>query len=142
MLSRLTFLFFLASVLPSAAALPSDPWHRAFSPRTATVLEMAQKEMPLPVIAVATRPLSDGKREFIVKMSTSGLRWAKEPVLTVSFEIVDETVSIEQALRDASAFTREFISAAQNDPTHKEVNWEPIEDLASQTRITDTPNAD
>ena len=77
---------------------------------------MAQKEMPLPVLKVVTWPLSEGKRQIAIEMSTAGFAWAKKPVMNVMFQAKDESLDdLEQALHGASAAAREFIEAAKND---------------------------
>jgi len=138
---RLSTFFFLFSFLPAVASAPPDSWRQTSLSRAAEILLLARDEMPLPVVAIETRANSNGKLEFVVKMSAAGLPWAKEPVLSVSFEIPDEGISIEEALQKLSSFAREYIAAREKAPL-KELSSDRIADESSSSPITDESNAE
>ena len=124
MLSRLCGLIFLSFIFPAMASVPSAPQQQAIPLRAKTVFQLAQKEMPLPVIQVVTWPLGEGKRKFVIEMSTAGLAWAKKPLCHVTFYKHDEEGGdLEQALHQASAFAKAFIEAAKNNPTLQTARW-------------------
>jgi len=124
MLLRLSRLIFLASIFPIIASAPSTPWQRIISPQEKTVFQLAQKEMPLPVVRVMTWRLGEGKRRIMVEMSTAGLEWAKKPVCHVMFQTSnDDREDLEQALQQASAFAKSFIEAAKNNPALQTARW-------------------
>ena len=89
------------------------------------IFQIVQKEMPLPVVKVSTLPLSEGKRQFVIEMSTEEIASAKPPLtMHIAFQVRDEAAGeVEQALRQASAAVKEFIEAAKKDSTLKEVHW-------------------
>jgi hypothetical protein len=113
MFMRLSVLIFFACMAPALASAPPDLKQRAFSLNAALVFNLAKKEMPLPVIAVAALQ-NQGKLQFIIKMSTARLSWAKEPVIRITFEITDD-IDIENAMHDASILAKAFITAAERD---------------------------
>ena len=124
MLSRLCGLIFLSFIFPAMASVPSAPQPQAVPQRAKTVFQLAQKEMPLPVIQVLTWPLGEGKRKFVIEMSTAGLAWAKKPLCHVTFYTHDEDGGdLEQALHEASAFAKAFIEAAKDNPTLQTARW-------------------
>jgi hypothetical protein len=103
------------------ASTPSIPQQEANSPKLKAILEMAQKDMPLPVLEVVAWPLSERKLKVAIQMSTAGFAWAKKPVMNVMFQTSDESVEDqEQALHKASAVAKEFIEAAKNERALKE----------------------
>ncbi len=118
---RLACLFFLLSSSAMASISP-DPT-RPSPIRSSVILKIAQEEMPLPVLEVATRLVTEGRREFIVKMSTASLPWVAEPVLQITFDMNDEGESLEQAFSEASVCARKFLKAARSDPKLKKVSW-------------------
>ena len=86
------------------------------SPALAVLFQMAQQEMPLPVVKVVTWPTTGGRRQIAIEMSTAGLAWAKKPVMNVLFQAKDESLQgLEEALRVASLATKDFIKEAQKD---------------------------
>ena len=90
------------------------------SPQLAAIFQMAQKEMPLPVLKVVSWPVSEGKRQIAIEMSTAGYAWAKKPVMNIMFQAKDESLDdAEQKLHDASVAVREFIEAAKSDHATK-----------------------
>ena len=124
MLLRLSRLIFLASIFPVLASAPSTPRQPIISPQEKAVFQLAQKEMPLPVVRVMTWPLDKGKRRFMVEMSTAGLEWAKKPVCHVMFQTSDDDgEELKQALHEASAFAKSFIEAAKNNPALQTARW-------------------
>ena len=124
MLLRLFRLIFLASILPVVASAPSVPRRPILSPQEKAVFQLAQKEMPLPVVRVTTWRLGEGKRRFMVEMSTAGLEWAKKPLCHVMFQTSnDDGENLEQALHEASAFAKSFIEAAKNNPVLRTARW-------------------
>ena len=77
------------------------------------IFQMAQKEMPLPVLKVVTWLTSEGKRQIAIQMRTAGFAWAKKPLMNVMFQAKDESLDdVEQALRAASTVAKDFIEAA------------------------------
>lgn len=124
MLLRLSRLVFLACVFPIITFAPFTPQKPIISTQEKTVFELAQKEMPLPVVRVTTWRLGEGKRRFLVEMSTAGLEWAKKPVCHVMFQSSNEDgEDLEQALHKASAFAKSFIEAAKNNPVLQTARW-------------------
>jgi hypothetical protein len=118
---RLACLFFLLSS-PAMASISPDPWLK--DPiRPSVILKIAQMEMPLPVLEVATRLVREGQREFVVRMSTARLPSVREPVFQLAFEIDDKGGSLEQAFREASVCAREFLKAVRSDANLKELSW-------------------
>ncbi len=124
MLLRLSRLIFLACIFPLIAFAPFTPQKPIIATQEKTVYELAKKEMPLPVIRVTTWRLVNGKRRFMVEMSTAGLEWAKKPVCHVMFQTSNEDgKDLEQALHEASAFAKSFIEAAKNIPALQTERW-------------------
>ena len=72
MLLRLSRLAFFASLCPMIVFAPSLQPPR-ISRQEKTIFQWAEKEMPLPVLRVTTLPSAEGKRRFMVEMSTAGL---------------------------------------------------------------------
>ena len=71
-----------------------------------------------------TWPMGEGKRKFVIEMSTASLAWAKQPLCHVTFYTHDEDgADLEQALHQASAFAKAFIEAAQSNPTLQTARW-------------------
>jgi hypothetical protein len=118
-------LIFLAFVSPAMASLPSDPMRQVVAPKTQAIFQLAQKEMPLPVLEVRTQPLHNGKWECIIEMSTEGQSWATKPFMNVTFEIPEKGVAglIEPAIHAAAEVTKAFIEAAKKDFSLKEAHW-------------------
>ena len=124
MLVRLCGLIFLSFIVPAMASVPSAPQQQLPSRPIKTVFYLAQKEMPLPVIQVVSWPLGEGKRKFVIEMSTAGLAWAKKPFCHVAFVTHEEDGGdLEQALHEASAFAKTFIEAAKGNPTLQTARW-------------------
>ena len=124
MLLRLCGLIFFLFVFPVMASVPSAPQPQVLPLRAKTVFLLAQKEMPLPVIQVLTWPLGEGKRKFVIEMSTAGLAWAKKPLCHVTFYTHDEEGGdLEEALHKASAIAKAFIEAAQSNPALQMAGW-------------------
>ena len=106
--------------VPAMASTDVMPEQEDNSPAPTAILQMAQKEMPLPVLKVVTWPTTGGRRQIAIEMSTAGLAWAKKPVMNVLFQAKDESVDdLEEALRAASAAVKEFIKAAKNNSALK-----------------------
>ena len=102
--------------LPAMASTGSMPEQEDNSPTLTAIFQMAQKEMPLPVLKVMTWPTSGGKRQIVIQMSTAGFAWAKKPVMNVMFPAKDESLQeLEEALHAASAVAKNLIEAAKND---------------------------
>jgi hypothetical protein len=124
MLLRLSRLVFLACIFPVIAFAPFTPQRPIIAAQERTVFQLAQKEMPLPVIRVTAWPAPEGKRRFMVEMSTAGLAWAKKPVCHVVFQTRSESgEQLEEALREASAFAKSFIKAAKDNPALQTAPW-------------------
>ena len=116
MFLRLCACVLLSCALPAMASSGFGPEEEDTSPSLTALFQMAQKEMPLPVLKVVTWPASGGRRHIAIEMSTAGLAWAKKPVMNVLFQAKDETLQdLEEALRAASAATKEVIEAAASD---------------------------
>ena len=123
MLLRLSTLAFLSLALPALASTSTMPEQEDTSPQLTAILQMAQKEMPLPVLKVVSWPVSGGKRQIAIEMSAAGHAWAKKPVMNIMFQANDESLDdVEKKLHDASVAAREFIEAAKSDhaasPSH------------------------
>ena len=117
---RLCAFALLSCVLPAMASTDVMPEQEDNSPAPTAILQMAQKEMPLPVVKVVAWPTTGGRRQIAIEMSTAGLAWAKKPVMNVLFQAKDESVDdLEEALRAASAAVKEFIEAAKNNSALK-----------------------
>ena len=124
MLLRLSRLAFFASLCPIVALAPSLQQPPSISLQEKTIFQWAEKEMPLPVLRVTTLPSAEGKRRFVVEMSTAGLAWAKKPVCRVMFQTSsDDGNDLEQALQEASAFAKAFIDLARNSPALQTARW-------------------
>jgi hypothetical protein len=121
MFMRLSATIFFACMAPALASAPPDLKQQAYSFNAAHLFNLAKKQMPLPVVAIVASH-KQGKQQFIIRMSTAGLRWAKEPVFRIAFEIPDD-IDIEEAMHDASILAKAFIAAAERDATLKEVNF-------------------
>ena len=116
MLLRLCACAFLSLTLPAMASTGSMPEQEESSPTLTAIFQMAQKEMPLPVLKVVTWSAIEGKRQIAIEMSTACFAWAKKPVMNVMFNAKDESLdALEQALHTASAVVKDFIEAAKND---------------------------
>jgi hypothetical protein len=125
MLMRFSILAFLVCIVPALASTPSDPRQQVLRPSPVDILLMAQREMPLPVLRVATWRSDQAKRLFVVEMSTAGLSSAKDPIMRLTFEIRGGGLdNIEQALHEVSVFVKAFVEDMKNDPTPKEIHWE------------------
>jgi len=124
MLLRLSMLILFASIFPTIAFAPSLPQRSNISLQEHIILRLAEKEMPLPVLRVTTLVSAEGKRRFVIEMSTAALPWAKKPVCHVMFQANDENgKELEQALLEASAFARAFIELAKSNPALQTERW-------------------
>jgi hypothetical protein len=97
------------------------PQKQAFSLKA--VFRIAQNEMPLPIVRVASWPLSAGKQRYVIEMSTASMVRAKDPIMHVTFEIPEDGNGLEQALHQASALVKALVEAAMNDPRIQSVEW-------------------
>jgi hypothetical protein len=117
-LSALAFLLFASSVL---AATPPAPDRQPILPTAKVVLQLAMKEMPLPVVRVLAWSLSEGKQRFVVELSAARLPWALKPLLQITFQTEDK--DLEQAVYEASSRARAFLEAAKADPAIQAARW-------------------
>jgi hypothetical protein len=133
MLLRVFIVFFLSCLLPAHASVPPMPQKQALSLKT--VFRIAQNEMPLPIVRVASWPLSAGKQRYVIEMSTASVPRAKDPIMHVSFEIPDDGNGLELALHQASALVKALVEAAAYDPRIQSVRWQPLDlpQAASET---------
>ena len=116
MLLRLCAFALLSYAIPAVASTESPPEQEDKSLALTTIFQLAEKEMPLPVLKVVTWSTGGGRRQIAIEMSTAGLAWAKKPVMNVLFQAKDESLKeLEEALHIASAATKDFIKAAQKD---------------------------
>jgi len=110
----------------SLSPMPAASQEQSFIADGEPIFEIIQKEMPLPVVKVATSALSEGKRQFVIEMSTENIASSKHPLtMHIAFQVNDEAGGgdLEQALHQASAAVKDFIEAAKKDSTLKEVHW-------------------
>lgn len=115
MLLRLCAFALFSCALPATASTDIMPEQKD-SPALTVLFQMAQQEMPLPVVKVVTWPATEGRRQIAIEMSTAGLTWAKKPVMNVLLQAKDESLQgLEEALHVASVATKDFIKAAQKD---------------------------
>ena len=116
MLLRLCAFALLSCALPAMASTEFLPEREDKSPALTAIFQLAEKEMPLPVLKVVTWPTGGGRRQIAIEMSTAGSAWAKKPVMNVLFQAKDENLQdLEEALHAASAAVKDFINAAQKD---------------------------
>ncbi len=121
MLLRLFGLAFLLCASSALAASPPAPLRQPILPTARVVLQMAMKEMPLPVVRVLAWSLGEGKQRFVVELSAARLPWASRPIIQVMFQT--EGDDLEQALHAASSRARAFIEATKADPAIQAATW-------------------
>jgi hypothetical protein len=126
MLLRYSVVFFLSCLLPAQASLPPKP-HQQQALSMKAVFRLARSEMPLPVVRVLSWRLSEGKKRYVIEMSTASLPRAKNPILHVMFEIRENGNGLVQALHQASALVKAFIEEARNGLDLRPVVWQRLD---------------
>ena len=75
----------------SLFSLPSVSEEQARILNGDPIFQIVQKEMPLPVVKVSTLPLGEGKRQFVIEMSTEEIASPKPPLtMHIAFQVRDE----------------------------------------------------
>lgn len=113
MLLRLCALAVLSSTLPALVSTRSMLEQEDSPPPLTAFFQLAQKEMPLPVLKVATWPAGEGKRQIAIVMSAAAIAWVKKPVMNIMFQAKDD--NLQDAFHTASAAVRDFIEAGKID---------------------------